>query len=410
MNNFTYTYPSKTTAGTFHTHYVDSEYTSVGKNELLDPIKQTLNLSSGKKWSQLSMLERNNLWIKNKKAKIKRERASKKKHEVAGCSFEPKLTLFEPEKLEITPLIGQDPEIEQKMSSSLERIMNQKRKDKKYTQIYSDRLRHRSLEKEYTGVSKATFYKTRQEFVNKNHKEMFIKPSEVKLKHQTSYTATPSPKIIDLGKLKRKMSKVKAPVASRIENTFADITNLSKAVTSRQVQGNKPIKKKKSKIMVMKKKASTKRQNGGQKLNSKNGVIHLKNHKTFRPDDTFSSEAYKSVQSTFREVSQDSRSDRFEASSTVRSMKQKLSKRQVSSLERGKDHIPISERLIPNKNKKKNIMDKLKPHSVTRYSPYIFVGSTAYTQKENAVKGKTNKEKYLTKATNLRNNSEKRWL
>lgn len=120
-----------------------------------------------------------------------------KKREVDGCSFEPKLTVFEPEKLEITPLISQDPETEQKMYSSLERIMDQKRKNKKYTQIYSDRLIQRSLEKENTGVSQATFYKDRQEFVSKNHKELFIKPSEVKLKNKISYTGTPSPKVID---------------------------------------------------------------------------------------------------------------------------------------------------------------------------------------------------------------------
>lgn len=51
------------------------------------------------------------------------------------------------------------------------------------------------------------------------------------------------------------MSKPKAQVHLKMENTFGDITNLAKANTTRHVQGSKPNKKKKSKVMVMKKKA-----------------------------------------------------------------------------------------------------------------------------------------------------------
>ena len=143
-----YTYPSKAKYIALHNHYVETEQSADGRNELLDPIKQSLEMSEGKKWSELTLLERNQLFINNKEAKIKRERKDKRRQEVAECSFEPKLSNFNPKKLEITPLIDQDPEAEAKMSSSLERIMKQVNKNKNYSQIHSERLRQRSLEKE----------------------------------------------------------------------------------------------------------------------------------------------------------------------------------------------------------------------------------------------------------------------
>lgn len=64
--NVNYTYPFKLRTGTLHTHYVDTENGSCGRNELLDPVKQTLNMSAGKGWAEMTLLERNQLFINNK--------------------------------------------------------------------------------------------------------------------------------------------------------------------------------------------------------------------------------------------------------------------------------------------------------------------------------------------------------
>lgn len=143
-----YTYPSKQKTGTFHTHYVDTEASTVGRNELLDPIKETLNMTDGRTWAELTLLERNQMFINNRKAKLEYKREVKKQQEVANCSFEPKLTNFNPKRLEIVPLIEQDPEAEKTISTSLERILAKSNKNKGYSEIHSERLRQRSLERE----------------------------------------------------------------------------------------------------------------------------------------------------------------------------------------------------------------------------------------------------------------------
>lgn len=66
-------YPFKAKAVTIHTHLVESEDPIEGRYELLDPLRQNLNMSEGKGWSELSMLERNQLWLTNKNAKIKKQ-------------------------------------------------------------------------------------------------------------------------------------------------------------------------------------------------------------------------------------------------------------------------------------------------------------------------------------------------
>lgn len=68
-----HSYPSKAKTAEFHMHYVETDNPASGRGDLLDPICQQLNLSDGKKWSELSLLQRNQLWMNNRNAKLKRE-------------------------------------------------------------------------------------------------------------------------------------------------------------------------------------------------------------------------------------------------------------------------------------------------------------------------------------------------
>ena len=124
------TYPSKMKISELHTHYVEIDNPAFGRNEFLDPIWQQLNMSEGKKFSELSLLQRNQLWINNKNAKIMKEVEIKRQKETIGCSFKPKLSKFDYEKLLIVPTILQDSEEKSKISSSLDRIINQNAKIK----------------------------------------------------------------------------------------------------------------------------------------------------------------------------------------------------------------------------------------------------------------------------------------
>ena len=67
------TYPSKIKTATLHTHVVESTDPVAERYELLDPLRQQLNMNEGKRWSELSMLERNKLWVNNKIAKIQKQ-------------------------------------------------------------------------------------------------------------------------------------------------------------------------------------------------------------------------------------------------------------------------------------------------------------------------------------------------
>lgn len=86
------TYPSKSKVTTFHNHLVHTEEASTLKSEFLDPVKQTLNMSSERAgWSNLTLLERNQAFLSKKEAKLKKKRNNRIKKEISECSFEPRL-------------------------------------------------------------------------------------------------------------------------------------------------------------------------------------------------------------------------------------------------------------------------------------------------------------------------------
>jgi hypothetical protein len=77
-----HTYPSKFETEVFHTHFVDAQNYNFERQKFLDNIKRNLSMSPEKGWTQLSMLERNKIFLKNKQAKIKRELENKMRKEI----------------------------------------------------------------------------------------------------------------------------------------------------------------------------------------------------------------------------------------------------------------------------------------------------------------------------------------
>ena len=66
-----------------------------------------------------------------------------------------------------------------KISGSLDRIMQSKYKNRDYAEIHSERLKQRSLEKEFYNVQVDPYYRQREEFVQKYHKYICAKPIKI---------------------------------------------------------------------------------------------------------------------------------------------------------------------------------------------------------------------------------------
>jgi hypothetical protein len=77
------------------------------------------------------------------------------------------------------------------MSSSLERILA-KNNPRNYSQIHSERLRKRSIEKEFLNFTTDGYFRKREDFVEKHHKNIFMNPKNSGIKKQLNFTNTPS--------------------------------------------------------------------------------------------------------------------------------------------------------------------------------------------------------------------------
>ena len=88
----------------------------------------------------------------------------------------------------------QDSEEKAKISSSLDRITNQKIKIKHYSEIHSERVKQRSLERKIDGFVPNPNFKNREDFVKLHHKQLFIRPADFKYKSSLYFTSTPSPR------------------------------------------------------------------------------------------------------------------------------------------------------------------------------------------------------------------------
>lgn len=275
---------------------------------------------------------------------MERQRDRQQQQEIAQCSFEPRLCNFNPKKLEIVPLIEQDPESEQKISSSLERILSQRQKNRNYSQIHSERVRQLSKEKDVVNNTVNPYYRERQEFVDRNHQNLFIRPSGSNPRQRLTFSkmSTSGNQSID--------SFYKA---FKVDNSTSTISK-----NTPKVLNSKHKNKKKSKVVVMKKK--TKRTKRTTRLMPKDGVIHLgKSRKTptnFQGSDlglhkteVFSLHTFNSQKSSFTNPSSQGKTYRTHGSSSV---------------DRQAPYVPISDRLL---------MNQVQPH--------IFVGPASYTQK-----------------------------
>ena len=168
---------------TFHTHYVDTEPLDE-KGQLLEPPVDEYQSMNNRNWVQLSLLERNELFLNIKNAKMKRARSHKYEDETKECTFEPKITRYDPVKLSIMPL--NDDMTRGKIASSLDRIMHSKYKNRDYSEIHADKIVQRSLERNMIFDPVDQNPRERKEFVDKYHKKLFIKPSEAQNSVQIS--------------------------------------------------------------------------------------------------------------------------------------------------------------------------------------------------------------------------------
>lgn len=322
-------YVTRVRNDSFHNHYVDAEPV-YEKGELIEPPLEEFQTSRGSRWVELSLLERNELFINIKNAKIKKAQTEKYDNETDGCTFEPQLTRYDPIKLSIIPL--QEDMTRSKVSSSLDRIMHTKYKNRNYAEIHKEQLRQRSLERNFIYAPINPLPRQREEFVEKYHKTLFLKPSEIVPNAGKSAqlyfnnrsaikSAAPPNKIIQY--LQSSKDRQKIDQEQNYSSKSSNKTSIKK------------LKNKKSKFIMLKSKASSRNSKISSKKGKKTNVIRLNAHK--------------------RNLNRDL--------GTVNDESFKPSFKPSISTERSKLYVPISERLG------------------LKAGNYTFVGQASYTQK-----------------------------
>jgi len=304
----------------------------------------------------MSMLERNQIFISNKNAKIKKKQKQKLQREIQHCSFEPKLSDFNPEKLSIVPLQLQDPETECKMSSSLERILN-KNKPRSYSQMHSEKMKQRTIDNELLQLTAANYNSERQKFLSKNHKLLFMRPQDGKVKQQLNfYNTSPT--------LDNSLSTARHTF-NGVENQNVMNTEVSRHMNALTTKASPTMQKvakgkNKTKITVLKKKSkvtvATTR-----KTNFKTGVIKLKKgkKKTTARVGRQKAQVHAFKINSFRPISK------------LSSDKPKKRLTEINSVGRSNSGRTHNQDLVP-VGLNSNVLDS---------KSYIFVGQAAYTHK-----------------------------
>lgn len=91
----------------------------------------------------------------------------------------------------------QNPEEEIKISSSLDRILQQKHRLKNYSEIHYERIRQRSLERDFINFPSNPYYRQREEYVQQNHKNLFMRPIDFYYKSNLYFNYQPSPPLAE---------------------------------------------------------------------------------------------------------------------------------------------------------------------------------------------------------------------
>lgn len=285
------------------------------------------------------------------------------------------------------PLIDQDPEEKIKISHSLERVMAKMQtnnKNRNYSEIHSERLRQRSLEKDVENTTVDSFYRNREIFVKQNHRELFIKPNEVtNMKQKYAITDSsfgPENTLPNHSLGAENVNKLNTDLSYTNQTTEKLNKFISKTASNKN--------KKKKKVVVMKKRDfGIKRSK--KKLTSRKGVIHLATRRR-KSENQDKADLIKQGQQEFLSLKTGSNKSSFTVSSKTSRIKNTSSKlsSKASSVDRKQYYMPISERLIQNSQR-----------------PYIFIGTASYTQKGNAQMPRNH---FLTEMLNKRHNSNYR--
>ena len=63
-----------------------------------------------------------------------------------------------------------------------------------YSDIHSERVKQRSLERDVANLLPNPYFKNREDFVKQQHKQLFVRPADFKYKSSLYFTSTPSPR------------------------------------------------------------------------------------------------------------------------------------------------------------------------------------------------------------------------
>jgi hypothetical protein len=187
--------------------------------------------------------------------------------------------------------------------------------------------------------TEATYYTQREEFVAQNHKNLFMRPSEVGIRQTLKFSNTPSSHGERESSFTRKfISFDRNKRSDRKTDTVQDYYKTVKENNCERVK-SKP-KTKKSKLTVIKNKVSKKHHQKA-KVTDRNKILKL----------TLNS-------STHRTFTTDSISNSKIASASYKSSLANSTKKQLQSVSKGspspgggKPYVPISERLIMNSHR-----------------------------------------------------------
>ncbi|CAI2381089.1 unnamed protein product [Moneuplotes crassus] len=330
-----YTYPSKPKAATFHSHYVYNEENQSLRNDFLDPVREQLELDNeAKGWSNLSLLERNQMFLQKKEAKLEEKRNTKFIKEVEECSFEPILCQFNPEKLSMTTSVDRIISEGAKISRSLERVLEtqNRSKNRNYIEIHTDKIRQRSLENDFLRPSAESYHLKREKLVKRNHKELFLKPYNFADQHKSSQSRS-------------------SRAFKNSENFDRLNTDLYSVRNSQKKSKKKKRFGKKKQILIMKTKRHGPKKH---KRNDKAKIIHLgKDRKQFSHILVNNPMEYKrNKEDIQRSQTRINSNESFNNANT----------RSHRSVDHGRYISPASERLILNNHR-----------------PYIFIGKASYT-------------------------------